>query len=177
MSKRDAIRTAILAVLTLSAVSGLSADEIEQHHAHEHGKVTINLAIERDVLSLELEMPALHVVGFEHAPRTDAERRAVADAERWLRAGRSVLGVPKAAACRIEQRSVETPAWQDSAESHSDYEARYSFRCGQPAQLKWVELWLLDRLREVTDAELNLIDASGQRTQTVSHARERIPLR
>ena len=47
----------------------VNAEEFEQHHAHEHGKVTLNVAIDESTLVVELDAPAINVVGFEHAPR------------------------------------------------------------------------------------------------------------
>ena len=43
-----------------------AAEELEQHPPHEHGKVTINAALEGNQLVIEFDSPAINVVGFEH---------------------------------------------------------------------------------------------------------------
>src|SRR6266481_2451572 len=44
-------------------VSHAHTDEFEQHHAHEHGKVTLNVAIDASTFVVELDAPAVNVVG------------------------------------------------------------------------------------------------------------------
>ena len=47
-------------------------------HAHEHGRLRLAIAIDGEQLSIALEAPLDSLVGFERAPRTDAERRSAA---------------------------------------------------------------------------------------------------
>ena len=42
---------------------------------HVHGVGTLQLVLEENSLSVELRLPAINVVGFEHAPN-DAQRKA-----------------------------------------------------------------------------------------------------
>ena len=58
--------------------SALSADR--HHDAHEHGVSKLNLVIEGKRLEMELGSPGSDIVGFEHAPATDADRKAIVDA-------------------------------------------------------------------------------------------------
>jgi hypothetical protein len=175
-----------LAPLTWEPASG---EGFEQHHAHEHGKVTLNIAIDASTLAMELDAPAANVVGFEHAPRTSGERAAVSNAAAFIRAGRSLIGVPPAAGCHFVNTVFTEPKWEPDTESataaskaseaheaHADYEARFSFRCDHPDQLAWFEPWLLLKLMNVNEARINLLTASGQRTETVTNPRARIRL-
>jgi hypothetical protein len=163
--------------------------EFAQKAKHEHGKVTFNLALEDGVLVAELEAPAINVVGFERAPRSDQEKATVARAEAWLKSGRELLGVPAAAGCRHESTRLEPPDWaaakdhdhdhdHDHAdEGHADYRASLTFRCARPADLAWVEVWALRRLLEVSEVTLNVVTASVQKSVTTARADERIALR
>ncbi len=182
-------RVFILAsAIVLGATTALAvhAEEFEQHGAHEHGKITINAALDRQELSIELDAPADNVVGFEHAPRTDAETAAVRDAEKLLKNAQGLFGFPPAAQCHFAGSQVTAPRWEAETseahgesghEHHADYEARFTYRCEAPLQLAWFEPWLLGKLREVREARVNLITASGQRSQVVTKARDRIALR
>ena len=71
--------TALLACLPLIVGSiALTADTKHREagaHAHGHGKV--NIAIEGQRLSIELEAPGADIVGFEHEAKTAAEKAAV----------------------------------------------------------------------------------------------------
>ncbi|HEY0340420.1 MAG TPA: DUF2796 domain-containing protein, partial [Steroidobacteraceae bacterium] len=75
-------------LLSILATSPSHADEFEQHPPHEHGKVTINAALDGNELVIEIDSPAINVIGFEHEPRTESERAAVNVAASLLQNGR-----------------------------------------------------------------------------------------
>jgi hypothetical protein len=175
--------------LGVTATFAVHADEFEQHGAHEHGKITINAVLENQELSIELDAPAINVVGFEHAPRTDAENAAVRDAAALLKGAQGLFGFPPAARCQRIASQFTAPHWESESEEaheehehnpehehHADYEARFTYRCEGAQQLTWFEPWLLDKLRNVHEARINLITPSGQRSQVVTHAHERVTL-
>ncbi|MBM4192387.1 MAG: DUF2796 domain-containing protein [Gammaproteobacteria bacterium] len=145
-----------------------------EQHKHEHGTVTFNVAIDGNVLSLEIEAPAINVLGFEKSPRTDAERQTVATVDAWLSAGREIAGVPRSAGCRAQSVIYEAPKL---GSGHADYRPRFVFRCGNPAALEWVELWALRRFKDVEKAKVNVISASMQRQETLAPGRLRVSLK
>jgi len=141
---------------------------------HVHGAVTFNVAVEGNVLSLEIDAPAINVLGFEKAARNDGERQAVASVDAWLSAGRDIAGVPRAAGCRLQSVSYEAP---ELGRGHADYRPRYVFRCDNPAALEWVELWALRRLKDVEKAEVNVIGATMQRQESLAPGSLRVTLK
>lgn len=141
---------------------------------HEHGVVTFNLALEGELLSLEVDAPAINVLGFERSPRNDAERKVVADTHAWLSGGREILAVPGNAGCRAQAVSFTAPKL---GSGHADYRPRYSFRCSNPAALGWVEVWALRKLKDVERAEVNLITPTVQRQQTLGGGELRVSLK
>ncbi|MBL0952545.1 MAG: DUF2796 domain-containing protein, partial [Pseudomonas sp.] len=52
--------------------------------AHEHGVASLNAALDGNLLELQLESPAMNLVGFEHAAKSDADKAKVAAAKREL---------------------------------------------------------------------------------------------
>jgi hypothetical protein len=184
---------AALLLFVLSSLSGSrgEAEEFEQHHAHEHGKVTLGVAIAGPALVIALDAPAANVVGFEHAPRDATERTATESAAKLIRTGNGLIGVPPEAKCHFENTEFTEPKWEsdpepgaahehehgEEHEHHADYEARFTYRCQNPQQLAWFEPWLLSHLLNVTEARVNLITPSGQRSEVVKTARTRISLR
>jgi hypothetical protein len=180
-----------LAALLLAACLGgrAAAQEFEQHHAHEHGKVTLNVAVDAAALLVELDAPAVNVVGFEHSPRTPQERAAARHASEFIRSGHSLIGAPPSAGCRFVSAEFAEPKWEGDSgpteaghekteehEQHEDYEARFKYRCDHPEELAWFEPWLIAKLLNVTETRINLITPSGQRSETVTNARARVRL-
>jgi hypothetical protein len=176
---RIALILSTVALLPLAAV----AAGFEQHAAHEHGKVTINLALDGNTLSAELDAPAINVIGIERAPRDAAERSSIDAANRWLAAGTGVLGVPPAAGCRLARVEYSAPAFAAPApgqpgngSEHMDYEARFNYQCSNVAALGWVELWLVKRLLQVTSVNVNIVTANLQTQRSIGPQQLRVAL-
>jgi Protein of unknown function (DUF2796) len=161
------------------------ADGFEQHPPHEHGKVTINAALDGNQLVIEMISPAVNVVGFEHAPRSDAERAAVSAAAKLLGNGRGLFTMPPEARCQFEKADVKTPKWEATDDvpgqpeppgQHADYEARFTYQCWSPGDLSWLEPTLLDKLRNVVEARLNIATPKGQQSEVATNGHARIAL-
>lgn len=166
-----------------------------QQAKHEHGAVTLNLAIEGNSLAAELEAPAINVVGFEHEPRSEAERARAAVASSWLSSGAGLLGVPKAAGCRRDSAQLQAPTWSASSkdhdhdhaheheheheadEGHADYRASVRYTCSNPAALAWVEVWGLRKLLGVSELTINIVTSTSQKSVTTVKPDERVALR
>jgi hypothetical protein len=174
-----------LGLLASAVATGVAcAEEFEQRGVHEHGKVTINAAVDGKELVIELDSAAVNVVGFEHEPRTDAERAAVRDASDLLKSGHGLFGTPREALCTFQATDLKAPHWErgepgkhDEHEHHADYEARFTYRCEAPERLAWLEPLLLDKLRNVTEAHVNVATAAGQRSESVTTGHARVALR
>jgi len=177
----------------LLAQAALGAEDFEQHSAHEHGRISINVAVEGQNLSIELEIPAVNVVGFEHAPRTEREKTQAAQAAALLTSGVGLFGVPAEARCRLTEKQVTTPQWGEAGaardtsadahdhdhehDEHADYDARLTYLCEAPEKLQWIEPWVIGKLHDVHEARVNVITPDRQRSQNVRDAKERVSLR
>jgi hypothetical protein len=146
-------------MLLLGSGSALAAGK------HVHGEVMVNLAVEANTLVLEWQAPAVDVLGFERRPNNDAQRQAVAAADAWFGSGRNMLGVPPAAACRLQNVEYEPPKL---GSGHADYRARYTFGCAAPQALVYAELWLLNRLQSVERAQVTLLTPALQTQLTLT---------
>jgi len=166
------LQTLTLPCVALALV--IPSIEVFGKDKHVHGAVTFNVAVEGNALSLEIDAPAINVLGFEKSPRNDVERQAVASVDAWLSAGRDIAGVPRAAGCRLQSVTYEAPKL---GSGHADYRPLYAFRCDNPAALEWVELWALRRLKDVEKAEVNLISATMQRQATLAPGSLRVSLK
>ena len=94
----------VLACAILTGVaSAASEGEHREHEAHEHGRGTLDIVAEGEELVVEFRIPAANVVGFEHAPRDDAEHEAVRKAAEVFRDPASVLVLPAEAECEVEE--------------------------------------------------------------------------
>jgi len=114
------IRT-VLSTALLGAAAGAAASEggHRQHGAHEHGHATLQVALEGKELVAELRVPAVHVVGFEHAPANEAQRRAVREVLARFGDEQQALVPAAVAGCRLESHRVEMAGMdRDHDEEH-----------------------------------------------------------
>ena len=167
------------ALLPLAAAH--AHDDHEPKHgslgAHEHGIAQVNVALDGQALEVELQSPAMNLVGFEHAASSDADKAKVATVRRTLEQPLALFNLPTAAGCELTEHELESPLFggaphADDAEhgkadghhhEHSDIHAHYQFTCTTPAALNQLGLAGLFKTFPATQKiQLQLIAPSGQ---------------
>ncbi|EKE73511.1 MULTISPECIES: DUF2796 domain-containing protein [Roseobacteraceae] len=110
------IRFALLASLTAAP---LWAQETREMDAHVHGVSTLELAVEGEIIEMNLMSPGMDLVGFEYAASTDADKDKVEAAIRTLLLPENVIALPKAAGCRLTEVLAHLHAG-DHDDDHDD---------------------------------------------------------
>ncbi|VVO42950.1 DUF2796 domain-containing protein [Pseudomonas fluorescens] len=166
----------------LPLVVAHAADEHDHEHgslgAHEHGVGRLNAALDGQTLELELESPAMNLVGFEHAAATDADKAKVAAVRAQLEKPVVLFNLPKAAGCMIATQELESPLFGDKPDAdddhdqdgkdehhhdHSDIHAHYQFSCSSPGALKTLDLAnIFNTFPATLKIQVQLIGPSGQ---------------
>ena len=101
----------------------VEGDPVGTLGAHEHGVVRMGLAVDDQRMSLDIEVPAATVFGFEHNPETEEEIRVVSEAMETLRTRvGEVIAVSSELACELEDVEVVSAPEVDEEHSHSDDE-------------------------------------------------------
>ena len=103
IARRMRPATALAATLLAGAAFAASDGEHREHEAHEHGHGTLDIVVEGEELVIELRIPAVNVVGFEHAPKDDAEREAVRQALVPFGDATSMFVLSAEADCEVEE--------------------------------------------------------------------------
>ncbi|MCX8086773.1 MAG: DUF2796 domain-containing protein [Rhodocyclaceae bacterium] len=146
---------------------------------HVHGEGRLELTLDRETLSIELVIPLEAAVGFERPPRNDKEKAALAQAAAALE---GVPFTPSAAAqCTLQEKRIHVPftGGDDRHEAHShaggqhhaDLEARFVFRCTQPAALQTIETSLFSSFKRLYRLEARRVGPSGQGAQRLTPKR------
>jgi hypothetical protein len=159
-----------------------AATEHDHEHAslgaHEHGVGRLNAALDGKTLELELESPAMNLVGFEHVASSDADKAKVAAARALLEQPLALFNLPKAAGCVVENQELESPLFGDAPDAdddhdedakdehhhdHSEIHAHYQFTCATPAALKTLDLAnIFNSFPATQKIQVQLIGPSGQ---------------
>jgi hypothetical protein len=130
--KKFALTAALLAPLALGTTGVMAGeehdhdhdpqhdDEHRQHGAHVHGVAGLNLALEGNEVHVELDSPAANIVGFEHAPSSEADHAALDQAVATLRGGDRLFQFNSEAGCRMEKADVISALLDDGHHEHAD---------------------------------------------------------
>ena len=152
--------------------------------AHEHGVGRLNAVLDGQTLELELDSPAMNLVGFEHVATTAADKAKVAAARKQLENPSALFNLPKAAGCVISSQELNSPLFGDKPEAdhddddhdhdakdgahehhhdHSEIHAHYQFTCATPTALSNLDLTQVFKPFPATQKiQVQLIGPSGQ---------------
>ncbi|GAB3380868.1 DUF2796 domain-containing protein [Azotobacter armeniacus] len=148
--------------------------------AHEHGSALLNLALDGSVLEIEFASPAMNLVGFEHAARSDADRAKVAEARARLEQPLELFGIPVAASCRVQEQSLHGALLEPGAaagQEHSEIEARYRLQCSAADTLEGLNLAVLfGTFPAMQKIHVQLIGPHGQHGLELSPERSGLKL-
>jgi len=166
--------------------------------AHEHGVAKVDVAVEGNKLTVALQSPLDSLLGFERAPRTDAERKAAADMLARLRSGGALFKADAAAQCTLSKAEVSAPVLEAAGKApaagaaakasvsgaaakasegeHADLDASYEYTCAQPQQLRTLDLGLFDAFRRMQRIEVQVAGAQGQSKATLKRPARTVAL-
>ncbi len=141
----------------------------QTHHHHEHGIVRLDVAVDGSNINVLLQSPLDSFVGFERAPRTDAEKKRAANALDALRSGVLLQPNPQAN-CTLISVEVAAPVLEGKAKErggHADAEASYEFTCTAIEKLTALNTLFYQTFKYTKKVEVQVIDAKGQRKVSV----------
>jgi len=135
--------------------------------AHVHGVVQVDVAVQADLLSINLDAPLDSLLGFEREPRNDAERRAADEVLTRLKSGTGLFSADAAAQCTLSKATVSAPVLEAAAGSvakgaHAELAASYEFRCAQAGQMRILDVGLFDAFKRIQRIDVQVAGARGQ---------------
>ncbi len=185
----------IFIVPTASASERHAHDEEHHYHhqqgAHVHGMAKLNLALEGKETHIELDSPAANIVGFEHAPSSQAEHAALDKAVGTLQHGDHLFQFNGAAGCRMEKAMIRSTLLGEAhdehshdhdphheahrhdhqtheheehreKETHSDIKVVYHFECRQPSKLDQLTVELFETFPAMEQLEVQYVIGGKQ---------------
>ena len=172
---------ATASIYFLCAVLGAAkAESGHRHHgAHEHGRGELKLAVDGNVVQIELELPGEDVVGFEHAPRTQRQKQTVARAIGTLKEPIQVIELARTANCRaLKDKSkavLQKPEGGD--DDHREFIVSHSFRCYAIEKLSHIEVRLFKAFSSLKEVRVQAVSARKQIAGTAKRRTARVSLK
>lgn len=191
----------LLLALVLLPFAAQAHDDHDHDHAHgslgkhEHGVAQLNVALDGKTLELELDSPAMNLVGFEHAASTDADKAAVAKARAQLEKPLELFALPVTAGCSVASQELRSPLFGDKAPAHAhkekaghehehehehghaDIHGHYQLSCEKPELLKLLTLAeFFKRFPATQKIQVQLIGPDGQKGADLAPASAELKL-
>jgi hypothetical protein len=170
----DALVFAASLVASLGTFAQSSAGAVHQH-AHVHGVARLGVAVQGATVTLSLESPLDSLIGFEHAPRSAAERAAVATLQAAMQAPRELFRFNAEAACSLVKAEAESALFSaapaaSAASEHADLDASFEYACGQPARLATLDVGLFKLYPRLHTVSVEVATGKGQSKQALTSA-------
>ena len=185
---------ASLAALALAATAPAlaRADEHRELGPHVHGHGNLNIAVEDKRVSMELEVPGMDIVGFEHDATTDDQKAAMEKAKAQLAQPLAVFKLPAAAGCIVADAKVAVEAEHhhdgdadedhdhdhdkaagedhdhDEHEGHKEFHVTYALDCAKPASITAIDFDYFKLFAGAHDLTVNIVTAKAQNTYNVT---------
>lgn len=161
------LSTLARAVVCSLAVLACAGTRAQAQHAHAHGVARLTVAVENKAVTIQFESPLDSLVGFEHRPRTDAQRASVAALQARMKAGQDLFRFDAAAGCTLVKSEAESAVFQPAAakatkEEHADLDASFEFSCARPDQLAVLEVGLFAAYPRLKQLSVEIATAGGQ---------------
>jgi len=166
--------------LIAATLAALIASPALAGKAHEPGAAKLDIAVEPGRLVISLESPLDGLLGFERAPRSAAEKRAVEAMVATLKAADTLFRIDPAAQCTLGPVTLTSAPLKlgDRAaaadDGHGDLDADFEFAC--KAAPAFVEVGLFKAFPRMARLDVQTATAKGQRKQVLVRPAQRVEL-
>lgn len=168
----------LVSALALLMLAGSPQTEAREADAHVHGHGLISLVVEGQTLMIELEIPGMDIVGFEHEAKSKADQAAVKAAKVKLTKPGNIFALTEAAGCKTVDTKVSTGEEHEEhehedkdksddhkdehKENHMEFRASYHFTCSNPSALSSISLKLFSQFPSLEEIDVQAVTAKGQ---------------
>jgi len=178
---------AALAVFSLAPDAARSEEEHRELGPHVHGHGTLNIAVEDKRVSMELEVPGMDIVGFEHAATSDDQKAALEKAKAELAKPLALFKLPASAGCSVQVANVAIEAEHhhehedadhdedaaadhdhDEHAGHNEFHVTYALDCTEPTNLTSITFDYFKMFAGAHDLTVNVVTAKAQSKYEVS---------
>jgi hypothetical protein len=148
--------------------------------AHVHGIAKLDVAVEATKITVQLESPLDNLLGYERAPRTEAERKQADAMVARLKAGDAMFRIDPAAQCTLGKVELASSALKlgqpdPSEEGHADIDGTFEFNCADAAKAAFIDVGLFE-FKRLQRLEVQVAASKGQFKRDLKRPATRIVL-
>lgn len=174
----------IVSVALALPVVAFANDHQHSLEAHVHGAAMLNIVLEEQQLELQLESPAMNIVGFEYQAKNATDKKTMKAAHNSLNDAATLFSLSTAAQCTITSVSIENDLLEQTDEhdhpqdnhthdadpQHRDITVHYHYHCATPEALKQIDLaGFFKQFPQTEKIQVQLVTAAQQQGAELSH--------
>ena len=167
--------------LALTAIVAIPLGTPAQtQHAHVHGQIRLDIAVEGPTVVIEMESPLDNFTGFEREPRTDAEKKTAETVIAQLRAADQIFRIDPVANCKLGPVTLRSPALGlgkaegEASEGHADLDGTFAFNCTNAAAAKFIDIGLFGVFKGPRQIDAQIVSPQGQFKRSLKRPNERL---
>ena len=175
-----------------------ASSETRSAEAHIHGDAELAVVVDADVVTIELETPLYNLLGFEHHPKTAAQKAKVEMAEDQLQKGEALFVFNANAKCNLISESKAVHLFDEDhhddehdehdddehhdehldeqEDSHKDVLLQYQYRCTKPSSLENVSINLFEFFEDMSDIDVTYLGPSTQKQVSLTRKNTQMDL-
>ena len=178
----------IFLILNIS-ITGIYAEETRQVDKHEHGVGELNIAIDGSLAEFEFMLPGADIVGFEYEAKSDEDLAKIENALLVLENYENLFALTKNSKCVLadldyhlsgeehdehadeehdehadeehDEHADEEHEEHADEESHTEFYAKYSFKCDNIKLLDKVEFSYFKTFPNSSELEVQFVSDIG----------------
>ena len=175
-----------LYVVLSYSMSTVLAEESRQVDKHEHGVGELNIAIDGSLAEFEFMLPGADIVGFEYEAKSDEDLAKIENALLVLENYENLFALTKNSKCVLadldyhlsgeehdehadeehadeehDEHADEENEEHADEESHTEFYAKYSFKCDNIKQLDKVEFSYFKTFPNSSELEVQFVSDIG----------------
>lgn len=155
----------VLTVVFATAALFAQAKKAPAQHAHSHGEAKVNIGVEGNGGTVEIEAAADPIIGFEHKPKNAAEQKKVDTAIAGLKARiAQAVVIPASYGCAFTPNKVHF----EVEGSHAEVHAEFAIKCAKPLKGATITFGLSKLYPEIESVKVQAISDSGQTGATIN---------
>ncbi|MEY4014944.1 MAG: hypothetical protein RLZZ290_1808 [Pseudomonadota bacterium] len=165
MLSQYAYLNAVFVVLSL-----LGPQSQASGYPHAHGSVEVELVLESNGLMTGRLFGAIDgFLPFEHAPKTEAQRRQLLELQQHLTRLDWLLTVNPEGQCLSKTMRADSSLFRARVKSgHADLEVQFSLQCASPSLVRIISFPVFVNAKRLKKIELEYVGPQGQSKAVLS---------
>jgi len=160
------------------------AQVARQKDSHEHGAAKLMMVMEGEKLHVEFEVPSESLIGFEHFPKSQSNRKNFNESIKILSDPSKLFSMPIKAECLLVGMNVSQSLFSneeehghdesEKSEIHSEFKSNYYWNCQHLDEIDSIGTQLMSFFFGIEEIRVNWISNNGQGSLELESKDDRI---